>query len=59
MLYLNGTLITDKSVPDLCALKRLSFLDVSDTKISKEGQKKLAAELPNANLYGSDVNIAR
>ena len=48
-LNLCGTQITDGAVPTLAGMK-LVYLDVADTKISREGVELLRAKLPDTEI---------
>ena len=49
-LYLGGTAVTDKCVPQLAKLKELRSLDLSDTKVTEAGVKELQKALPKCQI---------
>ena len=51
-LYVSRTSISDASVAPLGAMGRLQVLDVSSTKISRDGVRQLKESLPDAKIIG-------
>jgi hypothetical protein len=49
-LGLNGTMISDASVPYLAKLEQLERLDVEETRLSEAGLVRLAQALPNCQI---------
>jgi hypothetical protein len=49
-LRLRRTLVTDKGVPELTSLKNLEFVDLAETKVTREGAHSLQAALPNCKV---------
>ena len=50
MLVLNERDITDEGMMHLANLKKLTYLSVSDKKVTRAGVMRLQAELPNCEL---------
>lgn len=51
-LYLSRTRIGDESIASLEAMSQLRVLDLSNTKVSRDGIKRLRDSLPHAEIMG-------
>jgi hypothetical protein len=49
-LYLSGTRVTDRGLPDLALLKGLETLDLSMTGVTSAAIKELATALPQCKI---------
>ncbi|MGO8903872.1 MAG: hypothetical protein ACLQU5_36870 [Isosphaeraceae bacterium] len=49
-LVLEHTAISDACLDSLSNLKRLSFIHLTDTKVTEAGEKELRRKLPNLQL---------
>jgi hypothetical protein len=50
MLVLNETDVTDEGLMHLANSKKLTYLSVSDKKVTRAGAMRLQAELPNCDI---------
>jgi hypothetical protein len=50
-LYLNGESVTDECVPDLTRLTGLQYLNLMDTRMTRDGYDQLRKALPNCHIY--------
>lgn len=56
-LWIGETMITDKAIASLSKLKRLEFVDLSDTSVTRRGVELLHSALPECEIVWNDLVI--